>query len=82
MIQDPQHLRRAIQDAEAIAARVAFRGHHLSRGERELIATLLRDLAEVARRAFDPHARNDWTARPREPEDGDDVPGLFADGAA
>jgi len=77
MIQDPAHLRQAIKDAEQIAARLEFRGLTMSLGERRVVSQLLRDLADVARRAFDPNARRDWSTIPREPDEDDTVPGLF-----
>lgn len=81
MIQSKAELRAAIQTAEMIAGRIEMPGHKGTLGERRVIAQTLRDLADVARRAFDPHARHDWAAIPREPEDSDDVPELFG-GAA
>jgi hypothetical protein len=50
-------------------------------GERRVIAQTLRDLADIGRRAFDPHARTDWAVIPREPRDADDAPGLFGEAA-
>lgn len=82
MIQDPADLRQKIKDAEAIAARLEFRGLNMNLGERRVIALLLRDLADIARRAFDPNARRDWSIIPREPRDEDDVPGLWPTEAA
>lgn len=67
MIRSRTALRRAIQDAETVAARVALPGHRLTLGERRVIATLLRQLADVGRRAFDPEAREDWSVVPVEP---------------
>ena len=77
MIQDPADLRQKIRDAEQIAARLEFRGLTMNMGERRVVSQLLRDLADVARRAVDPNARRDWSVIPREPVDGDDVPGLW-----
>ena len=74
-------LRTAIQQAEMCASRLTMRGHHLTIGERAVIAGLLKDLAGVARRAFDPAARIDMAAEPREPREDDTAPMLF-DGAA
>jgi hypothetical protein len=82
MIQSRTELRRTIQRAEMIASRVDYPSHKLTIGERREIAGVLRDLADVARRAFDPLARHDWGAEPREPRDTDDVPGLFPPGDA
>jgi hypothetical protein len=74
-------LRAAITQAEMCASRLTMRGHHLTIGERAVIAHLLKDLAGVARRAFDPAARIDMAAEPREPREDDTAPMLF-DGAA
>ena len=74
-------LRTAITAAEMVASRLTMRGHHLTIGERTVIARLLQDLAGVARRAFDPAARIDMAAEPREPRADDTAPMLF-DGAA
>lgn len=74
-------LRAAITQAEMCASRLTMRGHHLTIGERGVIAHLLKDLAGVARRAFDPAARIDMAAEPREPREDDTAPMLF-DGAA
>ena len=74
-------LRAAIRNAEMCAGRLTMRGHHLTIGERAVIARLLTDLAGVARRAFDPAARIDMAAEPRETRDDDTAPMLF-DGAA
>lgn len=74
-------LRAAISQAEMCAGRLTMRGHHLTIGERAVIARLLKDLAGVARRAFDPTARLDMAAEPREVRDDDTAPMLF-DGAA
>ncbi len=74
-------LRTAIQAAEMVASRLTMRGHHLTIGERTVIARLLQDLAGVARRAFDPAARIDMAAEPREPREDEPLPTLFS-GAA
>ena len=74
-------LRAAIGAAEMIAARLDMPNHRLTIGERRVIAATLRDLADVARRAFDPYARHDWAVTPRETREADDAPGLFG-GAA
>jgi hypothetical protein len=74
-------LRAAIQQAEMCAARLAMRGHHLTIGERVVIARLLGDLAQIGRRAFDPTARVDMTVEPREMRDDDTAPSLFGDAA-
>ncbi|WP_353268336.1 hypothetical protein [Gemmatimonas sp.] len=79
MIQSKTELRAAIQAAEMIAARLDYPAHRLTIGERRVIAQTLRDLADVARRAFDPYARNDWAAEPKEPTEADDAPGLFGE---
>ena len=81
MIQSKTELRAAIRAAEMIAARLEFPAHKVSMGERRVIAATLRDLADVARRAFDPYARHDWAVTPRETREADDAPGLFG-GAA
>lgn len=59
MIQTKTELRKAIQRAETHAALLKQPGHTLRNiGEREQIADLLVDLAEICRRAFDPeHVR-------------------------
>jgi hypothetical protein len=75
-------LRAAITQAEMCASRLTMRGHHLTIGERAVIARLLTDLAGVARRAFDPYARHDMSAEPRELREDDTAPGLFDEGAA
>ena len=82
MIQDPADLRQKIRDADVIASRLEFRGMTLNLSERRVVAILLRDLADVARRAFDPNARRDWSLIPREPREEDDVPGLWPTDAA
>lgn len=68
-IQTNAELLVAIRQAEMCADRLTMRGHHLTIGERAVIARLLKDLAGVARSRFDPE---------REPEPdqylgGDDV---------
>lgn len=79
MIQSKTELRVAIQTAETIAGRVEMPGHRLTIGERRVLAQLLRDLADIGRRAFDPDARHDWAVIPRTPREADEVPGLFED---
>jgi hypothetical protein len=74
-------LRAAIQQAEMCAGRLTMRGHHLTIGERTVIARLLTDLAQIGRRAFDPTARVDMTAEPRAIRDDDTAPSLFGDAA-
>jgi len=74
-------LRAAITNAEMCAARLTMRGHHLTIGERAVIARLLTDLAGVARRAFDPAARIDMTVEPRAVRDDDTAPSLFGEAA-
>jgi hypothetical protein len=81
MIASRTALRAAIQTAEMIASRLDMPGHKLTVGERRVIAALLRDLADIGRRAFDPDARHDWGILPRPPRADDDVPGLFGDAA-
>ena len=81
MIESKTELRTAISAAEMIASRLEYPAHRLTIGERRAIAATLRDLADIARRAFDPEARHDWGVIPREPRASDDVPGLF-EGAA
>ena len=75
-------LRTAITAAEMVASRLTMRGHHLTIGERTVIARLLQDLAGVARRAFDPYARHDMSVEPRAVREDDTAPGLFDEGAA
>lgn len=75
-------LRTAIKQAEMCAARLTMRGHHLTIGERAVIARLLQDLAGVARRAFDPYARHDMSVEPREVREDDTAPMLFDEGVA
>lgn len=82
MIESKSELRAAIGAAEQIASRLDYPAHKLSMGERRAIAATLRDLADIARRAFDPEARHDWGVIPREPRPADDVPGLFGEAAA
>jgi len=77
MIGSRSELRAAIQAAEMIAGRLEYPAHRISMGERRVIAAILRDLADIGRRAFDPDARHDWGVIPREPRGDDDVPGLF-----
>jgi hypothetical protein len=79
MIESKSDLRAAISAAEMIASRLDYPSHKLTMGERRAIAVTLRDLADIARRAFDPEARHDWGVIPREPRASDDVPGLFGD---
>jgi hypothetical protein len=74
-------LRTAITSAEHVAARLTMRGHKLTMGERAVIAHLLRDLADVARRAFDPVARHDMSVEPRAVRDDDTAPSLFGEAA-
>lgn len=81
MIVGKAELRQAIVDAETLATRIRDEARPLTMAERRTAAFLLQGLAEMARRAFDPHARMDWSVMPREPRDGDDVPGLFRAGA-
>jgi hypothetical protein len=81
MIQDPQHLRAAIRDADAISYKLE-QPVKFSAAERRHVAQLLRGLADIARRAFEPNARRDWSVVPREPTEDDDAPGLFPKGGA
>lgn len=81
MIQSKTELRTAIQAAEMVAARLDMPGHKLTMGERRVIAALLRDLADIGRRAFDPDARHDWGIIPRPTRETDDAPGLFGEAA-
>lgn len=77
VISDPQTLRARIIDAETMAGRLEYPGLTMNLSERRIVAMLLRDLADIGRRAFDPHARHDWSVIPREPDDESDAPGLF-----
>jgi len=70
-------LRHAILDAETLAGRLEHAGTRLAVGERRAIAGMLRALADVARRAFDPHARHDWAVEPGPVTADADEPGLF-----
>ena len=82
MIRTKAELRKTIQTAELTASLLRQTGfHRLGTEERRRIAGLLESLAEVARRAFDPVARHDWSAVPAsEPIDGpEDHPALFDD---
>jgi hypothetical protein len=49
-------LQKAITDGEMIGARLMAGAAFGSKAERELVGRLLYQLAEVARRAFDPNA--------------------------
>jgi hypothetical protein len=49
-------LERAIRDGEMTGARLMAGANFGSKGEREMIGLLLYQLADVARRAFDPDA--------------------------
>lgn len=80
MIVGKAELRQAIIDAETLAARMQDDARPLTRAERRTATYLLRELAEMARRSFDPHARSDWGVMPRPPRDTDDMPGVFAAG--
>ena len=80
MIVGKQALRSAITDAEGLARRLREDARPLTGPERRTAAYLLAELAEMARRAFDPHARHDWSVMPRVPRDDDDIPGVFAAG--
>jgi hypothetical protein len=75
-------LRTAITAAEMIAGRMGYPGHKLTMGERRVVARLMRDLAGIARRAFDPYARHDMSVEPRELREDDTAPMLFDEGAA
>lgn len=81
MIQSKTELRTAIQAAEMVASRLDLPAHRLTLGERRVIAALLRDLADIGRRAFCPDARTDWSIVPRDPRPQDDTPGLFEEAA-
>lgn len=81
MIQSKADLRECISRAEQIASRLEYPAHKVSLGERRVIAALLRDLADIGRRAFCPDARTDWAIVPREPREQDDTPGLFPEAA-
>jgi hypothetical protein len=70
-------LRVAIQQAEMCAARMTMRGHHLTIGERAVIARLLIDLAQIGRRAFDPTARVALAPEPPAQEADAQAPLLF-----
>lgn len=78
-------LRKAIRAAETTAVLLRQPGFvPMTRGTREKIATMLDDLALIARRAFDPFARHDVSVEPAaEPVEGpEDYPGLFPGDAA
>jgi hypothetical protein len=60
MIRTRTDLKRAIQRAELQGARL-LAGHNTgSATERKELGQLLLDLADVARRAYDPNSARDW----------------------
>jgi hypothetical protein len=59
-IRTRSELERAIRDGEMIGARLMAGAQFGSKAERELVGRLLYQLAEVARRAFDPQAAADF----------------------
>jgi hypothetical protein len=77
MIVGKAELRQAIVDAETLATRIRDDARPLTMPERRTAAHLLAGLAEMARRSFDPFARQDWGVMPRPPRETDDVPGVF-----
>lgn len=81
-IRSRTQLRHAIRDAETIAGRIEMPSHRLTLGEKRVIARLLRALAGVGRRAFDPEARDDWSADPVTPTEDSRAPFLFPEDAA
>jgi hypothetical protein len=64
MITSKAQLTRAIREAETAASLLRSPGHRFhGAGERDRIATLLEELANIARRKFDPNWRKELDAR-------------------